>query len=829
MLLSDVWRNKTQALVRKRNAKDLVNNEMQTLKSLLIIFILTNVSVVALSQCDISGRVTDGHQNLPSATAILLTEDSTFVIGVVTDSVGRFSFDHVKPGTYRISASMIGYAKHFSDVIAVYDKNIKLNDIILQESAIQLNDLIVQGNKNLIDQKIDRQVINLGSSITFSGNSVLEVLAKCPGIIVNRQNNTIAMNGRSGVRVMIDDKLMQVPIEVVIQMLDGMNASNVEKIELITSPPSEYDAEGNAGIINLVTKREQGFGTNGSFGLVAGARWAEAFGGNFSVNHRNKRIAFFADYSILTNHNLHIYESETRSYRYGFTQNIYGYSHRENFTIQQNLNAGLEWKIGQSALINVLFTGYRRNWNLEAHTDDVNQIDIDSTISTSMAIEEKNLWQSSALSVGIKKGLSSRSDINFNADYLYYHNDNPSTYDNTVRYDKSDVGEPTAIALSKTTPIRFLVAKVDYTREASPSMLLEIGVKGVVSNLDNDVLAQRSDEGVWMTDPLFTSFSNLKERIYAGYISTKWQPGTHWQINSGLRYEYTQTDISTPSQKNLVDRTYGYFFPIVSVKRTIGAESDFQFSYSKRITRPTYNDIAPYVFFWGPRTFSAGNTSLYPAIADAFSAGYHVRHWLISLQYSHVRKEIVMMQPEVDSESGSLTYRSQNLRYLKSLSLVNAHTLRATSWWEIQSTITAQLQVARTAHQLSNVTQKLFGINLNVISQFKLPKNFSAEVSGTYQSNTLSGISEFLPSGSLNVGVQKNLQRHGIVRLSVDDMLNTNYWRLKTASTHVNSYFNYHWHNRFIRVSYTRNFGNSNTRSVKVKSVSHEERSRVTN
>lgn len=763
-------------------------------------------------------------------TVVLLSEDSAFVKGVVTDSKGDFFFGQTGPGSYIISASMIGYVTYFSAVISLGDEDVQLPAITLEESTTQLDELVVQEARQYLDQKIDRLIINLENSITASGNTILEVLQKFPGVAVNRQNNTITMNGKSGVTVMINNKPLQVPLDVVLQMLDGMNASNVEKIELITSPPSEYDAEGNAGIIHIVTKQEDASGTNGSFTLTAGTRWAESFGGNFNINHRNKSSAFFADYSILTNHNLHLFKTEIRYYQNEFAQRVYGYSHRENFTIQQNLSAGLEWKVDENWSLNMLFTAYRRNWNLDAHTDDVNNVHTGSTVLTTMDIDESNIWQSATVSLGLQRKINTKSDISFNVDYLHYYNDNPSSYNNSILYQGGNIPEASKIDLSKSTPITFLIGKIDYKHEVSGLLSLETGLKAVTSTLDNNVLALRNEDNVWITDPLFTSYSTLAEQIYSGYISSKWQPGHQWQVNGGLRYEYTQTRISTPTDQNLVDRKYGYLFPALSLKKALGAENDFQVSYSKRIRRPTYNDIAPYVFFWGPRTFSAGNTSLYPSAADAFSASYHLRQWIITLQVSHSRKEIVMMQPDVDVPTNSLTYRSQNLKYLNTIALANSYTLSVASWWEVQANMTAQFQIARTAHMAGNITRRLYGLNVNVTNEFKLPKNFSIEVSGTYQTKTLSGLSEFLPTGSLNAGVQKNLGTKGIITLSMDDILNTNYWRIRTVSTgNLNSYFNYHWHNRFIRISYTRSLGNNKLRSVRVKSGSEEEQGRIAN
>ena len=800
---------------------------MDFIKSTILILIVS-CPILTFGQANVRGKISDHQQNLPSATVLLLNMDSTLVQGVVTDGVGEFVFENVSAGDYIISASMVGYAKFHSSRLKVQHENVTVSDIILEDEVTELNEVVVREDKQRFDQKIDRLVINLEGSITSSGNTILEVLQKSPGVVVNRQNGSISINGRSGVRVMINDKMMQLPLEAVIQMLDGMNATNVQKIELITAPSSEFDAEGNGGIIHIVTKTTTDLGTTGSFGLMVGARWAENLGANFNLHHRNKRFGYFLDYSIVRNHNLHIAKTHRRYLDNDFVQTVYNYSPRENLTTQQNLSGGFEWSLSKNTSINILFTGYNRNWSMTAHTDDTNHVKTDSTVLTGMNIYESNIWKSGTVSLGLKTKIDSRSDISFSVDYLFYHNDNPSTYDNTVYVEQQNNQAFSRIDLSKTTPIHIFIARADYQYEISPSFSWEAGVKSVTTTLDNNVLVQQLVDEVWKTDPTFTSYSTLNERIYAGYFSTKWHLGNQLQINSGLRYEYTHTNIGSPTERDVVKRRYGYLFPSLSLKKNLASEKDLEFSYTRRITRPTYNDIAPYVFLWGPNTFSAGNTSLYPALGDALAIGYHVKELTISVQYSHVGNEITMMQPEVDSEN-NLIYRSQNLKYLNTVGLTTTYSFSITPRWEIQSNLTAQYQTGRTIHLAYNERLHLYGLNLNVVNLFKLPRDFAVEISGMYQSRSISGISQFLPVGSLNAGLQKSFGQKGILRLSMDDILSTNNWRIKTKSpeNNLDSYFGYNWHNRFIRLTYTRSFGNTKLRSVKLKSGSEEERRRA--
>ena len=571
------------------------------------------------------------------------------------------------------------------------------------------------------------------------------------------------------------------------------------------------------------------FGTNGSFGLTLGYRWAETLGGNFNLNHRGNKLALFIDYSVLRNHNLHIFRMTKESLQNGFTQTVNDHSHRENITTQQNLNAGIEWKFTKNSLLNFSFTGYRRNWDMNALANDISHAAIDSTVLTDMKIHESNIWQSATAGIGLQTKLDRQTEINFSIDYLYYHNDNPSRYNNNSFFEQNNINEESEIDLKKTTPIQFIIVSADYKHVYSPLFSVEAGIKGVTSSLTNNVLTQTLENNTWVTDPVFSSYSNLNEQVGAAYVSTKWNSGREWQINSGLRYEYTRTSIGTPTQKDLVDRKYGNLFPTIAIKKDLNNKKDLEFSYSRRITRPTYNDIAPFVFFWGPSTFSAGNTTLLPAISDAVKAGYHVKRWIISLQFSHSKNEIVFFQPENDSVS-NLIYRSQNLKYLNTLGLVNSLSFNLAPWWEVQTNLTAQYLVAKTIYLKNNNRIRNYGANINVINSLKLPKDFAIEISGMYQSKTLWGISEFLAVGSLNAGIQKKISK-GVVRLSIDDIFNTNNWRLKTnlPADNLNSYFDYDFHTRYVRLTYTRAFGNNKLQSVKLKSGAEEERARVTN
>lgn len=780
----------------------------------------------ASAQHTLKGQVTDQHQGLPGAVVSLVKPDSSIVHTVTTDSAGGFFFHNIPEGDYKITVRMMGFLTYLSSAFHVENKDIDLPAIPLQEDTALLKEVVIDGERNFLQQEQGKVVMNVANSVTSSGNSVLEILQKSPGVVVNRQNFTISISGRSGVTLMIDGKQKQLTAEALVQMLEGMSAANVDRIEIITTPDSRQDAAGSGGIIHIITnKKETDLGTNASFSLTGGASWAETLGGSFNVQHRTHRMAWFTDYSITRRRNLHRAEYRIQSSANGIPFETTTESYRPNTTTQQNFRGGFELNINKRTQLILDVSAFRRNWEMDAQTDEENSVGSDSVVISKMYLTETNRWQSVATSLSLSRQFKRENHVTFSADYLYYDNHNPSHYKINSSYEHQS-GENFELDVTKETPIHFIVGRVDYHHLVGPALSWDAGIKSVYSTLDNNVLVQRNNGVEWTNDPVFSSSASLIEKIHAAYLSWKWLPGKKIEVNGGFRYEFTNTLITSPIEEDRVHRKYGYFIPSFAVNKTFDAEKNLRFSYSRRIMRPGYNDIAPFVLFWGLNTFSSGNTKLYPSISDIISTGYNFKQWSVSLQFTHSRNEIGGFQPEQDAE-GNVIYRSQNLKYLNTLSLTNTYSIEPSSWWDVQATVTVQYQVAKsTAPVKRSIT--LPGCNISLTSRVKFPKNFSFELSALYQSRILLGIVEFLPMGSLNAGVRKNFGKKGSLQLSMDDILYTSAWRLDTkASGNFSNYFSYDWYNQYIRLTYSLNLGNLKVRPSAVSSGVEEERGRV--
>lgn len=791
------------------------------MRSVVLTAVITCCSWLAFAQFSLRGTVSDGVVFLPGVN-VMLFRDSTLAAVARTDSAGRYVLNGIAAGTYRIKCSLVSYEPFVSSVVLTGNNHeVEVPGILMNERAFELGAVEIAAARVAVDQRLDRLVIRPGETITYSGNSVLEVLQKSPGVIINRQTGTVSVGGRSGLRILINNKPVQVSTEVILQMLDGMNASQVERIELIAVPSSAYDAEGAAGIINIVTQDDTGFGTNGSATATVGVHWAETLGFSGNVNRRTRRYAYFVDYSVLRNHNRHIMQMYRETQLGDALVTSIDESPRENLTTQQNIRAGVEWYAQKRWVFNLQVSGYSRDWRLDATAFNTTAFNGDSIRQTTLRVKESNVWRSATGSLGAQYQINARRRFDAAIDYLYYHNDNPSNYVGAM----ADANE---IELSKETPIRFVVATAQYvSSEQSAAFSWDAGVKAAFSSFDNSVQVQRFKDGVWLADTKFTSCSTMKEHILAAYISTVWRVGANWQGSAGLRYEHTQTIIDVEDDQRMT-RRYGNFFPQISLRRRLRDGDEFYFGYNRRITRPTYNDMAPYVFFWSADSFSSGNTFLLPALSNSVTAGLRRRAWGWLATYSRTGNAIAQMQPEI-IEGAALVYRSQNPGALNTWSVSTSYNTSIYSWWEVRGELVLQYQRAEISSLPVHTRQALWGMNANVHSVFKLPRKFSFEVSGMYQSRSLSGISQFLPYGSLDAAVARRMGRNGSLKLSIDDILYTNLWRIRTSSpeNNLNVHFDYDWHNRFIRIAYTWTMGNAKVPSVKSMQGSDDERRRV--
>lgn len=789
----------------------------------------------AWAQTQIHGNITNSEQHaLAFANVLLLTQqDSSLVKGSLANESGKFIFEDISPGNYLIRIDMIGYRTSYAPGFTIRNamESYPAGTFILDPQTVTLDKVEIIAEKPMFEQQIDRMIINVQNSIVSAGGSVLEVLERSPGIMVDWQNSSIGMGGKQGVILMINGKQSRMPMDAAFQLLAGMNADNIEKIELITTPPARFDAEGDAGIINVVLKKNLDYGVNGNYTLSAGYGRESKRGASLNLNYRKNKLNLFGDYSYSRDHgDQHISFERRVSYQGKETLTL-GESDRDPIRNLHNARVGFDYELSSKTIVGGLVSGYINNWKTNDHNQTIYEVDKVNDGFLDIQNDRSNSWEHIMGNLNLVHKFDDNKKLSIDLDYLTYGNDNPSYYENSYLDGKGDFVYLEKVQLSKLTPIDVFVTKVDYSQDIGKDIQVEAGLKGTLYRLFNDIKMETEEQGAWIVNPDFTNAFDLKEDIGAVYASVRAKLNAKTTLQAGLRYEYTQTHLGSEVEPDIVDRKYGNLFPSIYLARDLNEHNRVQVSYSRRIARPSFSELAPFILFLDPTTFFSGNASLRPAFTDAFKADYRWKTLFLSLTYSQDKDAIARFQSRIDPETNLQTYFTSNLDRRETWALMVSYPLKISGWWESQANLIGTIQHLDTEFEGEQIETSQKSFTANTTQKFLLPADISLELSGNYMSPRLWGISTMKARGMVNFGIQKKLKKDwGTFNLSIRDIFWTNgmRWEAEQPVINLDLQGQFNFEPRVVRLTYTRKFGNKQVKGTrKRKTGSDEERKRV--
>ncbi len=802
------------------------------------LFFISLFILPVLSQAQIQGTVHDrNNQPLSFANVLLLNQkDSSLVTGVSVSDVGTFSITNFSPGKYLVKASMVGYKTTFSlpFVIKTSNDHYHVSPLIVEEDMHVLNDVEIVAKKPIYEQQIDRMVVNVEKSITSAGNTALEILEKSPGVVVNRQNKSLTLGGKEGVVIMINGKENRMPVSAAIEMLSGMSSENVKKIELITTPPSKYEAEGDAGMINIVLKKDDDFGTNGIYTLGAGMGVDGKLNGSLTLNHHVKKVNVFGLYSYSHDNSSQVISFYRQYLQDGKLHVTNSDSYREPINIYQNYRIGMDYTISSKTVIGLLSSGYVSDWKMDAQNKIYYKTDNLVTSLIDQRVYESNVWNHYMGNFNIEHFFKEDETLEFNVDYLHYDDDNPSNY--AIQYHDSN-SQPTSteeIRITKETPINTWVSKLDYVRNWGKKIKMESGLKNTVTRFKNNVsVSNKTDESDWISNPDLTNKYSLKEDISAAYTSLNFKFNEKTSMIVGLRYEYTNTVLSTETEYGIIDRHYGRLFQTLFFSRDLGKNNSIQFSYSRRITRPSFNELAPFIVFQSPDTYVAGNEKLQPSISNILKSDYKYKSILLSYTFTNENDAIRRFQPrQSESQNRNVLYlMSKNLDRVTTSSLMLSFPLKLTKWWNMQNNLNGIIQNVKTDYDGENLDITLKNFRYNAINNFRIAKGFTAELSGFYRSPSLWGVSKSKSLYSISAGVQlKSKNEKHIFSLNLNDVFKSSIYSFSSNIPELNIFNRgrLDFEPRVLRFTYSHNFGSKKVKAERKRETgSEEERGRV--
>ena len=779
----------------------------------------------------VAGSVLEEKQEaFPFVNVLLLkAKDSTLATGATTDAHGKYLLEQVIPGKYLVLVSMVGYQKAYSEPFLVGNETVELPVFTLTTATQALQEVKVVAQKPFIEQEIDRTVVNVENSIVSAGSTALEVLERSPGVTVDQQNDRLQLRGKEGVIVQIDGKQTFLSQQELMNLLRNTPSDNIEKIELITNPSAKYDAVGNSGIINIKFKRNKNYGTNGNATIGGGMAGTKYGRGNASLalNHREGKVSTFMTASAFRGDGFNT-NTIQRTIPYQGDVTIFDqHTKREWKSENYSLRAGLDYFVTKKTTVGMLVSGFYNEWNTPTGETNANMLNGNRELQqrfTTLATSASRLNNISA-NANLKHQFDDKGkELTFDVDYVNYGGKSSNQLD--TRYFNPS-GEPTAtpelVRNAMPSLINIGVAKLDYTQPLWKGKF-ETGLKSSYVASDNDMTFEiKRDE--WAIDPSRTNRFKYTENINAAYLNYSGQINAKTKYQLGVRAEHTHSIGNSVTLNDVRDRNYLDFFPSVFISRHLDSSNVLNLSYSRRIDRPNYQSLNPFEFYLDPYTFQRGNPNLRPQYTHSFQLTHAFKSILnTTLAYSRITDMIASEVPYQIPEENKTYVTTDNLDNQDNLSLTLSAPITVTKWWSLQANLTGVYNHFKTFYQndLYEIEQLTWNTYAN--NQFRLPKGWTAELSGWYNSRNVYGLFVSKPQGMINVGLQKTvLEKKGTFRLNVQDIFWMNTFRGSTEFKDINLQVRSTWPSRQVRLSFTYRFGNQNVKGARQRNTGSDD------
>lgn len=731
----------------------------------------------------ISGKVADkNRQPVYGATVSLMRlKDSVTVKYELAAEDGVFNFSVSDAGLYRILISSIGKLPYKSEGIAVDVQHqlMDLKTITMQTAANTLKEVVVTSKKAFLEQKIDRAVVNVDALISNAGTTALEVLEKSPGVTID-QAGQISFHGKSGVAIYVDDKPTYLSGSDLENYLRSMPSSTLSQIELMTNPPAKYDAAGTAGIINIKTKKTKVKGFN--LGVSLGLRQSRYTATNNSMdfNYRKDKVNVFGTFAYTFSNGFNDIDID-RSYFYNagqpsgaFTQNSYIRTKSSGY----NAKLGMDLHSSENTTIGVLFNGIIRSPD-EFNNSKGQLLNAAGQADSSIVSKNKELGKFKNGSANLNYKHTFKKDgpeITANLDYLAFATGNNQTF---LNQSQATAGSVSIDQLNGNLPaaIHIYSAKADYSHPLSDGWKLESGVKSSYTNTDNQANYFNIVNGIALTDNDKTNHFLYREAINAGYINLN-KDFKRLSVQAGLRLENTDSRGhqlgNAQKPDSAFNRNYTGLFPTIYLLYKLDTLGDHQLkmTYGRRIERPYYQDLNPFISPLDKYTFYTGNPYLLPSYSGNFELGYIYKDRIsVTMTYTDIRDRST---ETIEIRNGYYFSRPGNISSTKLYDLNADASFDPASWFSLElSGDVWQIRQA-SAFYTGTLNSRNTSFSGQAVLQFKLKKGWTLQTDGKYQSKQTDAQFTLAAKGRLNIAASKTLSPRTTLKLSINDLLFTN-------------------------------------------------------
>lgn len=812
-----------------------------------VIYIIFMLAIAVTGDAQ-KGRISvtirgDQKGGLENATVeILRTRDSSLVKTGLSDKNGLVEIENVQFGEYILKAGMVNYGNGYSSsfILSGENSNIQLPDILLSPKATALAGVTVTARKPFIQKLNDRIVVNVENSIVSAGSSAIDVLERSPGVSID-QNDIISLRGRSGVIIMIDGKPTAMTGADLANYLRGLPSAAIERIEIITNPSARYDAAGNSGIIDIRMKKDQRFGSNGTVTAGYGQGKYPKTNAGTTFNYRNKTMNIFGNYNYAYREGLNHLILDRNFYNNGVYNGGDLKDNYSKFGFNSNsARIGMDFFPSAKTIIGFVVNG---NFNhIKRHSDN-NSTVIDANhnkSSTFTSLATNNDHNNNIVAnINFKHRFDSMGrELTADADYGSYNSNSLSR--NSTRYYKLDgtsLQPDYVLDGDQVGDLDFKTIKVDYVNPLRKGAKFEAGFKTSFVSADNDAKFYNMSNGSPENDINKTNHFLYEENNNAGYITfSKEYKKFNFQV--GLRGEQTNVETYQKMGNASFDSSYFQLFPSAFFNYKFTEEKTLGVSVSRRIDRPGYFQLNPFLFLIDVTTYATGRPGLLPQLTWSYELSYTVRSLNFTLGYSHTvnNQNIAIARfkdvfPNIPADDNVTVQIPINLSSSDYFGLSVSTPVKVTKWWNMINN--ANIYYNHFNGQLGSTTldngKPVVDIRTNNTFTFK--KGWVAELNANFSSGGQYGFMVSDPQWGLAAGVQKSVMKNkGTLRFNITDIFWTNLPRA------VITYDNYieKWHafreTRVANLSFTYRFGNNKVQAARRRTTaSEEERQRAGN
>lgn len=799
------------------------------MRTLTLLFILQAILVSAVSGQGTTGKIkgsvedADGKPLDAVSVSLLKRSDSATTKVTVTDRSGQFTFQNIPTGKYLLLVTHIGYTDWYSQPleISASKPSPSINTIQLRSANASLGQVTVVGKRPLIENKIDKTVVNVDASTTNGGLSALEVLEKSPGVMVDNDGN-ISLKGKQGVIIMIDGKPTYLSTQDLANYLKNMPASLLDQIEIMSQPPAKYDASGNSGVINLVTKKNRNNGFNGSVTAVAIiARYFKS-PNTFNFNWRRGKFNIYGNYGYVywegfndVHGNNSLRKNAGTPFDRYTLQHTYGrYSDRGH-----NFRAGIDYFADKKTTLGFSVNGtVDKQWFTSVSATDF----YDSLHKFVQYNSAQSLNNTPQTHLGFNGNYTRKldgkgSELTADADYIFF-NTHGTVYSNNYLYNADNTASDAPYLLNGLLPSRIDIYsfKSDYKKVVSSDITFEAGIKSSWVRTDNNAIYTLYDNALkaWESDTAISNHFIYRENINAAYVN--WQQRIKkFSMQIGLRAEQTNTNGDQTIKSVSFKQNYLQFFPTTYFTFKPDDNNTFGVSYGRRVQRPSYQSLNPFRFQLDRYTYEQGNPNLQPQFTNNVEASYNYKGIVnISANYSMTTDIIsdAVITFKAPGDSNYTTYQTtQNIASERNIGLSANYSKQLTKSWTLNAFFNVYNHLYKGVVDSTNIDVSYTSFNASFNSQYSFKKGWTAEISGFYYARDyISGVLLADGRGMFSLGASKQiLKGKGTAKLNLRDPLYlmsfNSHTDLNKGLTHSHSI----WDNRRIIMTLVYRFGRS--------------------